>query len=129
MQNMAAKVSFTTNKGKISEEMLEDVRQAFKRSSEYLATEKSDSRGENELKRLFLLASGKFTKEEIDKKQLAELPYDEFQKVLQDRLNTIENNGKRQIVVPVEQVKNYLPQGYDFQANLGNGEAVLKLPI
>jgi len=26
-------------------------------------------------------------------------------------------------------VKNFLGQGYDFAANLGNGEAVLKLPF
>jgi len=57
------------------------------------------------------------------------IPYDELQKVLQDRLNEIADDGKRQIVVPVDQVKNYLPHGYDFQANLGNGEAVLKLYV
>lgn len=120
---------YTTSKSRLSDEMIEDMRKAFKKSSEYLVTERSETKGESELKRLFLIASGKFTKEEIDRKQLAELPYDELQKVLQERLSSIADNGKRQIVVPVDQVKNYLPQGYDFQANLGNGEAVLKLPI
>ena len=120
---------YTTNKGRLSIETTEDMRQAFKKACEFLVTEKSETKGENELKRLFLLASGKFTKEEIDKKQLAELPYDELQKVLQQRLDSVSENGKRQLVVPVGEVKNYLPQGYEFAANLGNGEAVLKLPI
>ncbi len=88
-----------------------------------------EAKGESELKRLFLIASGKFSKEEIHQKRLAELPYDELQKVLQERLESISNNGKRQIVVPIDQVKNYLPLGCDFHANLGNGDAVLKLPI
>jgi hypothetical protein len=48
-----------------------------------------------------------FSKEEIKQKQLAELPY-ELQKVLQDRLNAISDNGKRQIAVPVDLVKKYL---------------------
>ena len=120
---------YTTNKGKLTEEMLEDMRQAFKRSSEYLVTERSDTKGESELKRLFLMASGKFTKEEIDKKQLADLSYDELQKVLQERLDAVTENGKRQLVVPVGDVRNYLSKGYEFAANLGNGEAVLKLPF
>ena len=120
---------YTTNKHKLSNEMLEDMRQAFKKASDYLVTEKSDTKGESELKRLFLLASGKFSREEIDKKQQAELPYDELQKVLQERLDSVSGNGKRQLVVPVNEVKTYLPQGYEFATNLGNGEAVLKLPF
>ena len=120
---------YTTHKCKLSPDMTEDMRQAFKKSSDYLVTERSESKGESELKKLFLLASGKFSNEEIDEKHLAELPYDELQKVLQDRLSAIETNGKRQIVVPVGEVKNFLSQGYDFAANLGNGEAVLKLPF
>jgi hypothetical protein len=46
------------------------------------------------------VASGKISKEEIEQKQLAELLYDELQKVLQERLDKIADNGKRQIEVP-----------------------------
>jgi hypothetical protein len=120
---------YTTNKQKLSSEMIEDMRQAFKKASEYLVTERSETKGESELKRLFLVASGKFSPEEIEKKHLAELPYEELQKVLQERLDALTDNGKRQIVVPVNEVKHFLPQGYEFAANLGNGEAVLKFPF
>jgi hypothetical protein len=119
---------YTTNKGKLSQEMIEDMRQAFKKASDNLVSERSEARGESELKRLFLVASGKFSKEEIEQKHLAELPYDELQKVLQERLDKIADNGKRQIVVSIDEVKNFLSQGHDFQANLGNREAVLKFP-
>jgi len=110
---------------------IEDLADEYAKAIPSLTIMKSgrETKGESELKRLFLMASGKFTKEEIDQKQLAELPYDELQKVLQERLDAITTNGKRQIVVPVDEVKNYLPQGYDFHANLENGEVVLKLPL
>ena len=37
---------YTTNKCKLSQEMTEDMRQAFKKSSDYLVTERSESKGE-----------------------------------------------------------------------------------
>jgi len=137
---------YTTNKNRLSTEMIEDMRLAYKKASEYLVTEKTaDAKNESELKKLFLLASKKFTMEEIEKERLAELPYEDLQKVVLERFDKNEaptgktevirvagNNSsveEPQIVVPVGDVKRFLPQGYKMEFNLGNGEAVLTRTI
>jgi hypothetical protein len=119
---------YTTIKGKLTDEMVEDMRLAFKKASSYLETVRMDSKDASELKRLFLPAAH-VTEDEIRQKNLADMGYDELGKYLKERLDKVAENGKRQLVVPVNEVKGYLAQGYDFHANLGNGEAVLKLPI
>ncbi len=86
-------------------------------------------KSEREMRMTFLLLSGKFTKQEIEEKRFADLPYLELQKVMVERLEDEKekaSKSKGQIVVPVSEVKNYLAQGYDLIAPLGNGEAVLK---
>ena len=120
--------TYTTNKHTLPEPVIEDMLDAYKKTSKYLQTKQTESKDTGELKHLFLLAAH-VSEQEIKEKRLAEMGYDELAKYLEDRLSKAIDNGKRQLVVPVGEVKDYLAKGYDFAANLGNGEAVVKLPF
>lgn len=119
---------YTTNKGKLTQDMIEDMRSAFKKASSFLGTMQVESKDASELKRLFLLAAH-VPEEEVRLKNLTDMGYDELGKFLRERLDKLVENGRRQLVVPVDEVKNYISKGYDFQANLGNGEAILKMIV
>ena len=39
------------------------------------------------------------------------------------------NNGSRQKVISITDVKAYLNQGFEYVASLPNGEAIVKMPF
>jgi hypothetical protein len=68
--------------------------------------------------------------EEIDNiDNLTEMAEDDFQRLLGERLTRkVANNGRKQKVVPIDQVEQAIEEGWEFVSNLGNGKAVMKLP-
>lgn len=79
-----------------------------------------------EVKREILIQIGGYTKEEVDKLDLASV---DAQKMVRERLlGAMENNGNHQRVIPLNEVENYLTKGWEYVAALPTGKAVLKLP-
>lgn len=80
--------------------------------------------------RQFLKYSG-YTDEEIDALgDLSQIPSQELQKLI-DRKNMQRlglSNGNHQKVVPMEEVKKWIGEGWEFTAALPSGEAIIKLP-
>ncbi|MDG6921073.1 MAG: site-specific integrase [Nitrososphaerota archaeon] len=91
----------------------------------------SGERGDRnaEFKREILLKVGGYSKEEIDKLNLAEMEDTTIQKMVRERLlGATANNGNHQRAVPVSEVEAYLTEGWEYVATLPTGKVVLKLP-
>ena len=50
-------------------------------------------------------------------------------KVRQKLLGVMSNNGSRQKVISINDVKSYLNQGFEYVAPLPNNEAIVKMPF
>ncbi|MDG6987840.1 MAG: site-specific integrase [Nitrososphaerota archaeon] len=91
----------------------------------------SGERGDRnaEFKREILLKVGGYSKEEIDKLNLAEMGDTTIQKMVRERLlGATANNGNHQRAIPVSEVEAYLTEGWEYVATLPTGKVVLKLP-
>ena len=120
---------YTTNKGRLPEEFIEDMRESYRRSLEYLETSKvevSEDRLQNALRRQLLLVAG-FDGDEIDDLDLG-MSDDEFQETVRKRLvGSMVNNGNSQRVVSMGEVEEFLGRGWSFVAKLSDEKAVLKI--
>jgi hypothetical protein len=125
--NMEAR--YTTNKGRLSEELLEDMRESYRRSLEYLETSKievSDDKIKNALRRQLLLVAG-FDGDEIDELDLGTSDK-EFQETVRKRLmGSMVNNGNSQRVVHLNDIEDFLNRGWSFVAKLSEEKAILKI--
>jgi hypothetical protein len=106
------------------------MRESYKRAQRYLQTREME-KDEEDIKEMFkkqlLLVAG-FASEEIKQEHL-ELPDEEFQKLVRERLTAeMQNNGAKQKVVPVGEVEIYIKDGWEFVSALPGDKAVLKLP-
>jgi len=124
---------YTTNKQKLPDSVIEDMREAYRRSQEYLQTTVSETASEERLKEAFkkqlLLVAG-FKDEEIERIDLANISDDEFQTLVKQRLlGVMQNNGNRQKVISLDEVEQFISEGWEFVAALPNDKAIVKTPF
>lgn len=124
---------YTTNKQRLPEDVVEDMREAYRRCQEYLQTTKAEVTSEErlraEFKRHLLLAAG-FNQDEIAKTDLPNISDEDFQAMVRQKLlGVMQNNGKRQKVINMDEVEERLSEGWEFVAPLSNGRVVVKLPF
>ncbi|MFH2112026.1 MAG: site-specific integrase [Candidatus Bathyarchaeota archaeon] len=121
---------YTTNKGRLPENVIEDMREAYRKSLEYLETGKqgvSEDKLRDALRRQLLLVAG-FSGEEIDDLDLS-MDDTEFQETVRKKLlGSMVNNGNNQRVVSLDDVEEYLSRGWNFVARLNDEKAILRLP-
>jgi len=133
---------YTTNKGILPEELLEDMRRAFKESSEYLET---TSRSEIDKKEMLLEMwreqakmygidpfKVKIEKErelgkELSRDEEQELISAEIRKITMPQLN---NNGKpyQSKVVGEDELVSYVEDGWEIVRELSNNKFLIKKP-
>jgi integrase len=127
---------YTTNKGRLPPDLIEDMRDAYRRSLSFLETTKPADR-EAELKASFrqqmLLVAG-LSEKEIGKLDLDAMTDAELQRIVRDKLlgATTPNgdgpaNGGKQKVVPLTAVETYLEQGWEWVTQLPDDRAVVRL--
>jgi len=120
---------YTTNKGRLPDEFIEDMRESYRRSLEYIETtrvEVAEDKLQNALRRQLLLVAG-FDGDEIDEMDLG-MSDEEFQDTVRKRLvGSMVNNGNSQRVVSVEDVEEFLGKGWSFVAKLSDEKAILKI--
>jgi hypothetical protein len=120
---------YTTNKGRLPGNFIEDMRESYRRSLEYLETSKmeiSEDKLQNALRRQLLLVAG-FDGEEIDNLDPG-MSDEEFQETVRRRLvGSMVNNGNSQRVVSLEDVEEFLGRGWSFVAKLSDNKAVVKI--
>jgi len=122
---------YSTNK-RLSPDMIEEMRQSYQKCLKYMETRMSEVSEDNA--RLYLqqqlLSAVGYRQDEIDKMDLADIGTDDFQKLLRDKVaGAMTSNGSKQKLVPMNEIEKLLGEGYEFQAVLPNGKAIMKLPF
>ena len=122
---------YSTNK-RLSPDMIEEMRQSYQKCLKYMETRMSEVSEDNA--RLYLqqqlLSAVGYRQDEIDKMDLADISTDDFQKLLRDKVaGAMTSNGSKQKLVPMNEIEKLLGEGYEFQAVLPNGKAIMKLPF
>jgi hypothetical protein len=123
---------YTTNKHRLPQSVIDDMREAYKRSQDYLQTTKGEV-GEEKIKETFkkqlLLVAG-YSKEEVDAMDVTSMGDAEIRSEIRKRLLAMmADNGARQKLVSVNDVETYLSQGWEFVASLPEGRAIMRIPL
>ena len=120
---------YSTNK-RLPPDMIEEMRESYRKCLKYLETrvsEVSEDNAKQYLQQQLLLTAG-YKQEEIDKMDLSIITNEEFQQILRDKLlGRMADNGAKQKVISTGEIEQYLTQGYEFQAVLPDGRAVMRL--
>jgi site-specific recombinase XerC len=87
---------------------------------------------EKDLKQAFkkelLLVAG-YTEEEAESLNLAQLSDEEIRdKIREKLLGVTENNGVKQKVIPIDEVEDYITQGWEYVAPILDDRAIVKVP-
>jgi len=123
---------YSTNK-KLSPEMIEEMRETYKKCSAYLETgrkaltEEEKEQLNKDVKKWYLGALG-FTDEEIVKDNLLELEPEELQQKVREKLKLTMNNGHPQKIIPINELRKYIEEGWEYIRDLGDKEAIVRLP-
>ncbi len=122
---------YSTNK-RLPPDIIDEMRESYNKSTKFLETRISDVSEENA--RLYLqqqlLSAVGYRQDEIDKMNLAETSTEDFQKLLRDKVaGAMASNGSKQKLVPMNEIEKLLGEGYEFQAVLPNGKAIMKIPF
>ncbi len=120
---------YSTNK-RLPPDMIEEMRESYRKCLKFLETRISDISEDNA--KLFLqqqlLSAVGYKQEEIDKIDLSSVSNEDFQQLLRDKVaGAMSDNGAKQKVIPVSDIEQYISDGYDFEAVLPNGKAVMRL--
>src|SRR5438132_9885168 len=124
---------YSTHKNRLSEDMIEDMRGAFKKAQEYLQTTKPKTQiGDiaREFKKQLLSVAG-YTEKELLEIPLDTITNEEVQRRVRERLlDTVAGNGKRQRIVSTVDLENHLAQGWEFVAAPPGlkGRSIVRLP-
>ena len=133
---------YTTDK-KLSADQIDSMRSAYLKSTKYLETErKGMTEDEMEVKfRTQLLIMAGFSEEEIAKRKLLDMNPDEITKMARDKLfgakqvdisaqierDKQELNGShKQKVIPIDQVEEYINNGFSVKMALGNDKVIVE---
>ena len=120
---------YSTNK-RLPPDIINEIRESYRKSLKFLETrinEVSEDNAKLFLQQQLLSAVG-YKQEEIDKIDLTNISNEEFQQLLRDKVaGAMTENGAKQKVIPVSDVEKYIQEGYDFEAVLPNGKAVMRL--
>ncbi len=121
--------TYTTNKNRLPDKVIEDMRKAYEECAEYLETS-APSRVPSEHMHSVLLRSVGYTDAELQAmggiEQLSDNTISEL--IKQKVVSNMVNNGKRQKVVPQKEIEEYLKQGWEFVSVIDRDKAVIRLP-
>jgi hypothetical protein len=123
---------YTLNKGVLPSQLLEDMRESYRRSQQLLVTEGFAHAGEEDIsvafKKQLLLISG-HSKEELESLDLAAMDEDEIHRRCRESLlGVLVNNSCKQRVIALSDVERYVNEGWEYVGRLPRSRAVVKLP-
>ena len=129
---------YTTNKEKLPETVIEDMRSAYARSEEFLQTKEKAQANEDKMKESFrkqlLLVAG-LSNEEVDKMDLSSVTDEELQGIVRRKLlggalpvsrDRQLTNCLKQKVVKVEETNAYLEKGWEFVSKLTENTVIVR---
>lgn len=126
--------TYTTNKGRLANQVIEDMREAYTRGQEFLQTKTPEMPKEKELKRMFtmeLLKIAGYTEKEIEKMKTDKLSDDDVKKVIRDRLLGLKmpNGNGKQLVVGMNEIDKHLSDGWEYVTTLPNNKVIIRAPL
>jgi len=113
--------------------MIREMRETYKKCYTYhetgrkALTEEEKEQLNREVKKRYLSALG-FTDEEIVKDNLLELEPEELQQKVREKLKLNMNNGHPQKIIPINELRKYIEEGWEYIRDLGDKEAIVRLP-
>jgi hypothetical protein len=123
---------YTTNKGKLPDNVIEDMREAFRKCQEYLETSPRKNIDTESLMKEFkttLLKTVGYSDDNIENIDLAKGDEEAFQEMLRKKLmGAMMNNGANQKIVDVIDVDQLLAGGWNYVATPPDERIILKLP-
>jgi hypothetical protein len=122
---------YTTNKQRLPESVIEDMRAAYERSQEFLQTKEKEETSEEKLRDSFrkqlLLVAG-FSQEEVEKMDLPSMSDEELQSLVRNKLlGAPTPDSSKQKVVSIDEANGYLAKGWEYVAKLSNNKVVIKM--
>jgi hypothetical protein len=122
---------YTTNKHRLPESVVEDMRAAYERSQGFLQTKEQEETSEEKLRDSFrkqlLLVAG-FSQEEVDKTDLPSMSDEELQNLVRNKLlGAPTPDSSKQKVVSIDEANGYLAKGWEYVAKLSNNKVVIKM--
>ena len=122
---------YTTNKQRLPESVVEDMRAAYARSEEFLQTKINEETSEEKLKgsfrRQLLLVAG-FSQKDLDKMDAASMSDEELQSLVRKKLLGLQgSNGGSQKVISVVEANDYLAKGWEYVAKISDNQVIIKL--
>jgi hypothetical protein len=122
---------YTTNKQRLPESVIEDMRAAYEKSQEFLQTTEKAETSEEKLRDSFrkqlLLVAG-FGQEELDKMDLPSMSDEELQSFVRKKLlGAPTSDSSKQKVVSIDEANGYLAKGWEYLAKLSNNKVVIKM--
>lgn len=121
---------YTVNKG-LPKDTIEKMRQAYKKSAEkYLQTGKKEIGAEEivtRMNRQILTAFG-YSAAELEKIDVDNLAAEQMQELVRKKSVEALLNGNRQRVVSLDDVRDFVLQGWEYVNTLPNGDAIVRLP-
>lgn len=120
---------YSTNK-RLPPDIIEEMRSSYQKCLKFLETRVSGVSEDNAklyLQQQLLLAVG-YKQEEIDRLDLLEMSNEDFQQLLRDKVvGRMTENGSKQRIISTYEIEKFLTEGYEFQAVLPDGRAVMRL--
>ena len=128
---------YSTNK-KLSEEMKDQIRETYKKCEKYLSTQPKRREEDNITEKLreytitifettFNTKLKKEKKEEL-MKLTTENFEEELRRISNKRKSEILNNGNTQKIITINEIEEYINQGWEFITTLPNGKAIIRIP-
>lgn len=126
---------YTVRKNRLPDNVVESMRSAYEKASDFLQTRKktsdviSEEKLKNALKEQLMMLAG-YSKEELSKMDLSSLSNEDVQEAVRRKLAGMMNgNGSRQKVVLADSIEQFIGEGWEFVSSLPNGKVILKLPF
>jgi hypothetical protein len=126
--------TYTTNKGRLPNDVIESMREAYTKSQEFLQTKVSDAPKESELQRFFrtqFLHLLGCTDKEIDGIDVEGMSDEQLRQLARERFLGIKPNGDnhlKQKSVSLDELDKYLEDGWEYVTTLANEKVIIRQP-
>ena len=128
---------YSTNKN-LSDEIKDQIRETYKKCQKYLSTQTTKTQEENLTEKLreytltifettFNTKLKKEKKEELMKLSTENFE-EELRRISNKRKKEILNNGNTQKIITINEIEEYINQGWEFITTLPNGKAIIRIP-
>jgi len=117
----------------LSQDVIGKMRESYRKAAEkYLTTAKKEGMTEERVVEKFneqFLKMAGYGDEEISKMNLAELTPEQIQELVQKKsMQALGLNNGRQKIIPKNELRSYILDGWEFVTNLSENEAIVALP-